>query len=133
MRELDQPFDAVNNEQFVINFYKNVRPIDEATAEGIYPRVSRFFIQPVAMTTKTLAWTVQWFLDDVPIAGAHALTFDAASLPEAQHERVLSVRVADISPYVRDEDALEYLLSEERFWFLAPDVIPALLPSSHGD
>jgi hypothetical protein len=117
MRTLGQPFEAINNEQFVLHFYRVVRPIDDATPDGVYTRDTQFFVAPAPSTT-TL---VQWFIDDEPITGANAFTFDATTLAARVNPRLLSVRVSDFTPYVRDNSARDRWMTEEREWLIVSD------------
>lgn len=116
MRTLGRPFEAVNNEQLLLNAYQYVRPIGDATPDGVYERGAQFYVLPTAFATAS----VQWSLDGTPIAGATDTSFDSGTLPYIDGTHTLSVNVVDTTSYVRDEQARATLLSEQRSWALTP-------------
>lgn len=116
MRHLDYPFYQVNVEQFIFKIYEIVYPIDNATPPGTYPVSTVFFVEPLQPATHNL--DVQWYLDDDPIQGATATTFDASSLELSPGTYTLSVDVVDNTDMVRDEGLRMELMSETREWTL---------------
>lgn len=115
MRSLGRPFEQVNAEQFILEFYRYVQPIDAATPAGTYYGAATVLsvipVQPVSH-----ALTVQWTREGVDIPGATATDLDVGSLllPPGIHE--IGVRVSDDTPWVRDETARASLMTEERSW-----------------
>ena len=114
MRSLGRPFEAVNVEQLVINFYKVVSPIDDSTEPSQEPLKSDtvFFVTPLKPTDHSL--DVQWSIDGVDVPGATSSVFITGPLSEGVHD--VSVRVVDNTPRVRDESARETWMTETRQW-----------------
>ena len=116
MRNLWRPFEEVNTERIVRNFYRFVRPIDAATPPGAYPLDTVFFVDPVDPVSHSL--DVQWSLDGLEIPGATGTSFDAASLGLHVGSYTLSVAVVDNTPLVRSPSLRRSFMSEGRSWFL---------------
>jgi hypothetical protein len=116
MRSLGRPFEEVNSERFVRHVYRFVDPIDAATSPGRYPLDASFFVDPLDPLGHAL--DVQWSLDGVPIPGATAPTFDAATLGLVYGPHVLSVAVVDNTPLVRSPSIRTQHLTAERSWRL---------------
>jgi hypothetical protein len=127
MRSLNRPFEQVNTEQLIINAYKTVRPIDNATAPGSYPTDTNFFVDPVDPVGHALS--VQWYIDGAPVAGATGPTFNPAS-QNLSGTHTLSVRVADDTPLVRDDVARATWLSQVKSWTLLDVTAPAVSGST---
>jgi hypothetical protein len=130
MRNLGRPFDQVNVEQFVFAIYQAVRPIDDATPEGSHPKGTQFFIDLVHPTTHLL--DVQWYLDDVPIAGAVSPVLDTSAVGLSSSSHVLSVTVRDNTSLVRDENRRQSLMTEQRSWTLTAVPVVVSLEPPHG-
>jgi hypothetical protein len=114
MRSLGRPFQEVNAERIVRHIYRFVRPIDAATAPGVYPLDADFFVDPLDPLGQPL--TIRWRLDGVPIPGATAVTFDAGSLGLALGTFELSVQVVDETPLVRNPTVRAENLTDTRRW-----------------
>jgi hypothetical protein len=125
MRVLGNPFYGVNVEQFVLEIYRIVNPIDDATPEGSYPTTATFFVTPIQPVGRNL--DIQWYLDGNLISEANdSNTLDASTLnlsPVGIY--TLEVRVVDNTTLVRDEGnrpigARQWTLAdcppEERLW-----------------
>src|SRR5262245_16191276 len=117
MRSLGRPYEEVNTERIVRNFYKYVRPLDAATPAGMYPLDASFFVVPLHPVTHAL--DIQWRLDGVEIPGATGESFDAASLGLRVGSYTLSVDVVDNTPLVRSLAIRRGYMSESRSWFLS--------------
>jgi hypothetical protein len=117
MRNLYQPFDEVNTERFIINMYKDVAPIDAASAPGVHPSNAVLFVDPVDPATHAL--DVQWSLDGSPIAGATGTTLDLAPLGLSSGTHTISVTVVDATPLVVDEEKRLQFMTETRSWTVA--------------
>ena len=116
MRGWNRPFEQVNVEQFVVNMYKSVRPIDSSTPSGTYPKNTVFSVDPNDPTSHPL--DVQWYLDANPIAGATNTVLDTSVLDLPVGTYPLFVEVADDTDLVRDEVLREEWMTEERAWTL---------------
>jgi len=114
MRQLGQPFYEVNLEAHIIAFYKMVRPIDDATAEGEVGASEKIFVRPLAPTDHKL--DVAWFVDGHALSHSrgHELELGALGLPAGRH--TIKVKVVDPTPQVRDERARAKYMTEERSW-----------------
>ncbi len=116
MRNLGRGFGPVNCEQFVINFYKNVSPVDDATpvSAGPLPEATTFYVVPVEPTSHRL--DVRWLIDGAEVAGESGTTFAprAEWLGKGVHE--VTVEVVDNTPLVRDEKARADYMTWSRSW-----------------
>ncbi len=116
MQALNRPFQAVNVEQFVINFYKLVSPIDDATPASPIPLPAgtTFFVTPLQPVDHAL--DLQWSLDGEPVSGATGAQFTAdwCSMEPGIYE--VSVTVVDNTERVRDETARATWMTERRQW-----------------
>lgn len=127
MRNLGQPLEQVNVEQFVVSAYKTVKPIDAATPAGTYEGDATLFVTPVVPLTHSL--DVQWFLDGAPIAGATDSTIDLGSLGLGSGTFNLEVVVVDNTSLVRDPELRSQWMSETRSWTIentSSNVPPAI-------
>jgi len=116
MRSLNQPFGAVNIEQFVRNMYLTVSVIDGATAASVTPLSSctSFFVTPTDPVDHAL--DIQWSVDGLDLVGQTGLTFtpDHAALAAGLH--TVGVTVFDSTTRVRDESLRLALMTESREW-----------------
>ncbi len=125
MRSLDQPFEQINSEQFIIKGYEIVNPIDNATAPGNYTDLEVFFVETVDPTTQPL--DIQWSIDGVPIPGATGKTLDSSTLGLPSGNYLLSVEVRDNTDMVRNEGIRDSLMTATRSWNVATVIRPAEL------
>jgi hypothetical protein len=117
MRSLDRPFNVPSVESWVVEFYRLVRPIDDATPPGTILRGDEVvFVDPVDLDGAAL--DIQWFLDGGPIPGETGETLDLATLQLAAGMYELSVNVVDNTGWVRDEQARVQWMSESRHWLI---------------
>ena len=116
MNNLNRPFQQVNSEAMVIEFYKLVDPIDDASPAGPYEGVTQLFVDPIEPTSHQL--DIQWFADGAELVGQTGDVLDVASLglPDGVYE--FSVQVVDNTSTVRDEAARALHLSESRSWLM---------------
>lgn len=116
MRSLGYPFKAVNVEQFVINFYKVLSPIDDATPSSgsPLPADTPFFVTPLQPVDHAL--DIQWSVDGVAAPGATDthFTVDWCTLSPGIHE--VSVTVVDNTDRVRNESARATWMTKTRHW-----------------
>ncbi len=129
MRSLFRPWDAVNTEQWVINIYERVRPIDSATPPGIHPSTLTFNVDPIDPVGNPLS--IQWLVDGVPVPGATGTSFNAISL-DLSGNHTLTVQVVDNTPLVRDPAARATWLTQTRSWTMR-DAIPPRVTASTFD
>ncbi len=117
MRDLGQPFNLPSVESLILQMYKIVRPIDNATPSGTrLDEFSTVFVDPVDPPGHPLE--VRWYLDGRMIPGEteDTLGLCAGSIPLGDH--VLSVTVRDNTPWVRDDAQRAQWLTETRSWDL---------------
>ncbi|MFG0284188.1 MAG: M64 family metallopeptidase [Phycisphaerales bacterium JB039] len=114
MRSLHRPFNAPSAERLIIEFYRLVNPIDDATPEGTLRGDEMVFVDPVDPVGRPLE--IQWYLDDEPIAGATGETLDLAALALGAGTHTLGVVVADNTPWVRHKTFHQALMTEQRQW-----------------
>jgi len=114
MRALGRPFNLPSVEGLVIEMYKIVRPIDDATPAGVLHGTEIVFVKPVEPIGHAL--DVQWFLNGQPIPGATQPTLDLKSLHLGPGNYSLSAKVVDNTWFVRDVNARNTWLTETRQW-----------------
>jgi hypothetical protein len=120
MRSLRRPFNLPSVEALVIEFYKVVHPIDEATPTDMtLTGAETVFVRPVEPVGNPL--DVRWYLDGEMLTGA---TADSVVLPTLAIEpgaHLLSATVVDSTPWVRDEAARAQWLTQRVSWDLIVD------------
>jgi hypothetical protein len=128
MRSLGRPFNLPGVEGLVIEMYKVVRPIDDATPPGTLHGTEIVYVKPVEPIGHAL--DVQWLLNGQPIAGATQTTLDLNTLHLAPGQYTLTVRVIDNTWFVRDVTARNTWLTQTREW---PVHVAALLGDLNCD
>lgn len=126
MRSLDRPFEEINVEQFVVHTYRVVQPLDSHTplSPSAYPPTNTFFVDPLQPVDHALS--IQWFVDDVPIAGATLETFTPSEVPVGGCGHDIRVEVVDDTPRVRDELLRQTYMRTVLAWFVeSPGPCPA--------
>ena len=129
MRSLGRPWDPINTEQLIINMYKTVRPIDDATPPGTYNNTDSFFVDPVDPVFHSLR--VQWVVDAGLVQGATGTTFNPASL-NLSGTHTLTARVWDDVSFVRDPVARNQYMTQSRTWTIL-DAQPPTVSASAFD
>lgn len=119
MRALQQPFNLPSCEGLIIEIYKLVHPIDDATPPEDLTltgaeTLTLSLVQPIGH-----ALDVQWSLDGAPLPAATEPVLDLADLPLAPGEHTVSVTVVDNTWMVRDAAARAAWLTETRSWNVA--------------
>jgi hypothetical protein len=132
MRALFRPFNLPCIEQFVIQMYHFVRPIDDSTATD--QPITRFDIvrvDPVDPVGHAL--DIVWKLDGDPIPGANgpALSLGAVAMSPGPH--TLSVTATDNTWFVRDEAARAEWLTETREWTIQEQNVGSILAWGSND
>src|SRR5882672_8785095 len=117
MRTLGPPFNLPSVESLILEFYKIVHPIDNATApQTPLDQFSTVFVDPVDPPGNPLQ--LQWYLDGNPVEGATQETLRVADGGFALGSHVLSVTARDSTSLVRNESARDAWLTESRSWDL---------------
>ncbi|MGB2807025.1 MAG: M64 family metallopeptidase [Sedimentisphaerales bacterium] len=131
MKSLGRPFEEINAEQFVINFYKQVSPMDEATppSQEPLPGDTVFYVIPMEPIGHSL--DVQWSVDGVDVPGATGLTFTPTSLPIGIHDVV--VTAVDNTTRVREDTARATWLTNTRQWQIEVGPEPDPNANLNGD
>jgi len=133
MRALNRPFQAVNVEQFVINFYKLLSPLDDATPSSPTPLAAdtTFYVTPLQPVDHAL--DLQWSLDGDAVPGATGSNFTAdwCSLSPGIYE--VSVVVVDNTDRVRDESARATWMTESRQWQIEVPLRADITGDGHVD
>ncbi len=75
MRDLNVPFNAVSREAFILNFYKDVDPLDSWRANSAAVTNGDLWVQPI----DTTVINTTWYVDGVFVPGATSTTFDPAA------------------------------------------------------
>ena len=109
MRSLDRPFDAVAREQFVLNFYQAVDPLDAWSFDDAFlvsEMYERFWADPVSDEFIQQ----EWYVDGEMVATGRTLDMVALGFGAGTYD--VSVRAFDDSPFVRvQRDLLEQTVS----------------------
>ncbi|MCB0324260.1 MAG: cadherin-like domain-containing protein, partial [Bdellovibrionales bacterium] len=120
MRTLGRGFNPPSIESFIIEMYRVVDPIDDATPEqGGLTGSATLYVVPMEPVGRSLS--VQWYVNGQPKAGAIGLTFRLDDYPLADGTYTVSVRVVDATPLVRDEEARSRFMKSERSWQVTVD------------
>ena len=115
MRSLNRPFNLPSAEAIIIEVYKLLDPIDDATPTGPpLDGTEIVFVDPLEPGGHAL--DVQWFLDGFPLPVATSATLDLAALDLAPGSYQLSVTVSDPTELVRDESARSQWMSQSLVW-----------------
>ncbi len=99
-----------------MKLYRQVDPIDTASAEGEHAWGSLLVISPMQPMNHSL--DIQWWVDGV-LTTNNATTFDTSTLSETETHSV-AVRVIDNTDGVRFECARAELMRSERIWTITP-------------
>ena len=114
MRSLGRPFNHVGAEAMIIQTYRAVNPIDAVSPDtSAVAGHTTLSVTPVRPINHTL--DVQWFVNGLPTGGTTAETFDTTQLG-GPGEYLVSARVVDNTPLVRDETARALYMSQVHEW-----------------
>jgi hypothetical protein len=117
MRSLGHPFNLPSAEGLILEIYRIVNPIDEATPTAqTLAGTETVFVDPVVPVGHAL--DVQWSLDGGPIPDATGTTLDLGALGLALGAYELAVTVTDPTSLVRDESARSAWMTETLTWDL---------------
>lgn len=120
MREINRPYNHPSVEAFIIELWKIIHPIDDATPTST-PLTGSETVVVTLVQPLSHDLDVQWYLDGGPIAGATATQLDLSTLSLAPGTYIVTVQVVDNTDLVRDETARNLWMHENRSW----DVIVA--------
>lgn len=97
MRSLGRPFDAVAREQFILDFYDLVNPLDDWTPTAFT------LVDPVLLadTIDPGVINLEWIVDGVTISGATSELFDPKALGIAPGSHSVRVKAFDNTDWVR--------------------------------
>jgi hypothetical protein len=115
MRALGRPFNLPSCEGLILEMYKIVRPIDDATPTELpLSALDTVYVTPLEPTDHALE--VRWYVNDELVAGATEPVLELATLPLTAGVHTLRVVVSDPTWMVRDEAARALWLTEQRTW-----------------
>ncbi len=117
MRTLGRPLNLPSVEGIVIEIYRIVNPIDDATPnDQPLNGTELVVVDPVDPVDHAL--DVQWYLDGEAIEGATQTTLDLLSLALSNGRYALQVNVVDNTDFVRDENARAEFMTDTRSWIV---------------
>jgi hypothetical protein len=123
MRSLGRPFNHPSVEALIVEIYKIVQPIDDATPTGtVLNGTEIVFVDPVDPVGHSL--NIQWSLDGGELVGQTGTTLDLAALSLSQGSYLLSVTVADNTPLVRNEADRDVWMTQSLNWTVEVPVGP---------
>jgi hypothetical protein len=130
MRSLGRKFNLPSAEGLIKEFYREVRPIEDATPTTPNPESDAvLYAIPVQPDGHDLI--INWFLDGEVIASAINQThLDLSTLNLGVGEHTVSVTVVDPTPWVRDESIRTAFLTDTRQWTINPCTLLADLDNS---
>jgi hypothetical protein len=116
MRALGRPFNLPSAESFIIEFYKIVDIIDEATPCCYVDDNDTVFVDTVDIAHAfQITWTIE---DEVIDAFQNQLEVDLSELSLAAGNHILEVDVVDQTPWVRDETARSKHMTGHSQWIV---------------
>ena len=127
MRHLFKPCGEVNREQFVLNFYERIRPVDSASPAARLLTLEEsalleFKVSPLP-TDQDEPVTLQWKINGKARSGATNSFLSLRGLDLGAGLHTVTAVARDPTPYVRSDPAK--LLSAEEAWTVT--VLPSLL------
>ena len=115
MRSLNRPFNLPSAEGVIIEIYKIINPIDDATPlSPMLEGDELLFVEPIESSGVTM--DIQWSINGVDIIGATGQTFDLAAFDLSTGDHSIAVTLVDNTPWVRDEVARANYLTQTRTW-----------------
>jgi hypothetical protein len=130
MRALGRPFNLPSAESFIIEFYKIVDVIDDATPCCYVSGNDTVFVDTVDIAH---AFTITWTLEDEIIdAFQNQLEVDLSELSLEEGNHILKVDVVDPTPWVRDEEARSAHMTGHSQWIVQVTE-PNCLGDTNGD
>jgi hypothetical protein len=116
MRSLGRPFNQPSAESFIIEFYKIVDIIDDATPCCYLTDNDTVFVDTVDIAhALTITWTLE---DEVIDAFQNQLEVDLSELSLAAGNHILEVDVVDPTTWVRDEAARSTHMTGHSQWIV---------------
>ncbi len=123
MNALGRPFNLPSAEGTVVEIYKIVRPIENASPDATLHGGERLFVEVLQPIGHDLE--IQWLINDVPIVGATETEFALCEQPIEDGMHVVTVRVIDPTDMVRNEALRDQYLTQDYSWFLVYSGPPA--------
>jgi IgA Peptidase M64 len=120
MRNLNRPVGAVNREQFVLNFYQRISPIEASEPPSQNRSVAGFESLRFQVTPKQPAvgpsLVTRWFVDGAEQPGATSAVFEVSSETLGNGTHTVTATVSDPTDFVRLDPS--GLLAESVSWTL---------------
>lgn len=120
MRNLNRPVGAVNREQFVLNFYQRVGPIEASDPPNQNRSVAGFESLRFQVTPKQPAvgpsLVTRWFVDGAEQPGATSAVFEVSSEAIGNGTHTVTATVSDPTDFVRLDPS--GLLADSVSWTL---------------
>jgi len=118
MRNLGRPFNMPSVEALIIEFYRTVSPIDDASPTGaLYQgHDASLYVNPVRPVGHEL--DIRWLIGASPIAGQTGETLEVCELQLQPGVYLVTAEVTDNTPWVRDEAARATYLRDSRTYLL---------------
>jgi hypothetical protein len=117
MRSLEQPFDAISREAFVLEFYQHVDPLDSYSYQGTsgtLTGVSSLSVTPIDTDVITTDWYVNGTLT---VSGKTSVTMTELGATDTAATYNISAKAYDTTDWVRgDRSSLEQTVS----WTVQP-------------
>lgn len=111
MRSLDKPFDAIGREQFILNFYKYVRPIDSHTDSAL-PLVDPATLAVAVVDPAVIL--LRWSYDGTVVEDSADGSFDPTAWNRASGDHQITALAYDPTDWVRQAD--RSALQEQVIW-----------------
>lgn len=105
MRNLGRPFNMPSVEALIIEFYKIVSAIDDASPNDIVYEGHDTVLSVSPMSPQGQTLSIQWTLNGDPVPSATGETFRVCELQLQPGTHIVGVEVIDNTPWVRDEGA----------------------------
>ena len=105
MRNLGRPFNMPSVEALIIEFYKIVSPIDDASPNDVVYEGHDTVLTVTPMRPLDHELDIQWSLNAQPIPGQTGQTLRVCELQLQPGTHIISAEVIDNTPWVRDESA----------------------------
>lgn len=125
MKTIGRPFNVVGVERLVVGIYTRVDTIDAVSPVSVVAQPNTVFtVEPLPVVGQPLS--VQWLLDGLPLSVPEAHTLDLSTITLSPGTHLVTVRVVDNTPYVRNQAYRDQWLTNTRDWVVevpgaAPD------------
>jgi hypothetical protein len=107
-------FNPPSAEQMVVHFYRKLKPVDAATAQGAVGAGTTLKVVPLAPASHAL--DIVWSVDGTEVADARGARTFAVTPELAAGHATVTATVRDPTPFVRDPNALAKDLTQTLRW-----------------